>query len=499
MRRIMIRRLITILLAFIFANSPALQGQASRSPQPTGKLKITIFDTADRIVPNVQVSIQGNGTRQAFMSGDQASHEFDLPSGIYTITTEMSNGYNYPFRRSDFFVEAGATILINVLPPMRITSVGTGVGTGSFVDVAPRPKYQEFKVPGSSKPEMNLVVQYDQKSERGGVIEYKDGARPFSGVVVTYNVMTIVADVVRLDKETLRIEARGNVIVEDGKKRERVEQKEILPHNLDAQSHTLSSKAKDDGLRLPSFSIFGLEPSKDSKNMERPFDPNELENFLAEIGKEEVRKERRKENEYYWIIPMVFYRIRNLFSKESWTAEEIIQGQQASQFFARLVKNPDLRIEKSDQDSFKNGLLVLRNWFAALCQDNKTLAAMIFTMNDGPYFGGVIDINDSLKMKLVESTPISGKQASFVLMTDDSQPQPMIIGVLNEDKSIRWLKRFTNPPNKITRAELQEPALYKVEGYGYAVALMTEGTSGRERSHVYLDDSLNLRFYYVSW
>ena len=41
-----------------------------------------------------------------------------------------------------------------------------------------------------------------------------------------------------------------------------------------------------------------------------------------------------------------------------------------------------------------------------------------------------------------------------------------------------------------------KPALYKVEGYGYAVALMTDGTSGRERSHLYLDESLNLRFYY---
>jgi hypothetical protein len=88
-----------------------------------------------------------------------------------------------------------------------------------------------------------------------------------------------------------------------------------------------------------------------------------------------------------------------------------------------------------------------------MCKDNKTLASMIFTIDDGPFLGSDIDVSTFPKMKLIESAPIPGKQASFVLMSDGSQPEPMIIGVLNEDKSVKWLKRFSNSPHgRITSA-----------------------------------------------
>jgi hypothetical protein len=249
---------------------------------------------------------------------------------------------------------------------------------------------------------------------------------------------------------------------------------------LNALSAAPQNKRTAEALKLPPFSIFGLEPSDNSKEVEKPFDAKELEEFLAAIGKEE--RKNRKENGYYWIIPNVFYQLRTLFSKEAWTDEEIMKGQQASHFFARLVNNPDLTIEKTDQGSFASGLVALRNWFASLCGDNKTLSAMIFTLDDGPFFGENVAVTNYSKMKVVESAPISDQHASIVLMTDAIQPNPMIIGVLNDDKSVRWLKRYSNPPNRIACAELQKPAVFKVAGYGYAVALMTEGTSGRERS-----------------
>ena len=266
---------------------------------------------------------------------------------------------------------------------------------------------------------------------------------------------------------------------------------------VNALSGKPQNKRDAEALKLPPFSIFGLEPSGSSKEVEKPFDAEELEEFLVAIGKKE--RKNQKENEYYWIIPNVFYQLRTLFSKEAWTDEEIKQGQQASHFFARLVNNPDLTIKKTDQASFATGLVALRNWFASLCGDNKTLSAMIFTLDDGPFFGENVAAKNFSKMKLIESAPILDQRASIVLMTDGIQPNPMIIGVLNDDKSVRWLKRYSNPPNRIAWAELQKPAIFKVAGYGYAVELMTEGTSGRERSSVFLDEKLNLRFYFVSW
>jgi hypothetical protein len=273
-----------------------------------------------------------------------------------------------------------------------------------------------------------------------------------------------------------------------------------IPSQQTNPSISSEKKAKASRLELPSLAIFGWSPSVVPKEGDKPFSAAELEQFLTEKEKHEAEIKRNEKEPFYWLIPMVFYKSRNLFSKESWTVEEINQGKLISNFFARLTSKPDLSIEGSDQESFRHGLVKLRDWFASLCRDNKTLASMIFTLDDGPFFGGEIDTKAYPEMKLIESVTIPGKQASFVLMTDGNQPEPMVIGVLSEDKSIRWLKRFSNKPaGRITEAELQKPAIYKIEGYGYAVALMTDGSSGRERSHVYLDDDLNLRFYYVSW
>jgi hypothetical protein len=259
-------------------------------------------------------------------------------------------------------------------------------------------------------------------------------------------------------------------------------------------------RTKASSLELPSLSIFGWSPATVSKDVDTPFSAIELEQFLTEVEKDEAKNKSAKHDRTYWIIPMIFYKSRTLFSQETWTVEEIEQGHQISDFFARLTHKPELRIDKADQQSFREGLVKLRDWFRSMCQDNKTLSSMIFTLDDGPFFGGNIDTTQYPKMKLVASAVIPGKQASFVLMTDEGKPDPMIIGVLNEDKSVRWLKRFSNAPNgRIAEAQLEKPTLYKVEGYGYVVALMTDGSSGRERSHVYLDELLDLRFYYVSW
>jgi hypothetical protein len=260
------------------------------------------------------------------------------------------------------------------------------------------------------------------------------------------------------------------------------------------------SQKKAGSLRLPSFSIFGLSPSTVPKEFDKPLSPTEFDQFLTEILRRETENKIAKNERPFWVIPMVFYKSRNLFSKESWSIEEIEEGQQISKFFARLTGKPDLEIKGSGQQAFRIGLISLKDWFASMCHDNKMLASMIFTLDDGPFFGVDIDVDKFPKMKLIESAPIPDKQASFLLMTDGDEPESMVIGILNDDKSVRWLRSYSNSPQgRITDSWLQKPAIYRIESYGYAVALMTDGSSGTERSRVYLDESLNLRFYYVSW
>jgi len=212
------------LLSIIIAASGS---QSPQSQQPVGKVRISIFDTIDRIVPNITITIQGNGVIHKFTSGEKAYYEFDLAPGIYTVISDKGNGYYFPFRRSAFKIESETTTLINVLPINRVLTIGTVIGDRDVTQLAPEPKYESLKVTDTSTTEIGIVVQYDHKREQAKSIEYRDGARPFSGVVVTYGALTIIADVVSIDKVTLRVEAIGNVIVEDGKTRFQADRKVI--------------------------------------------------------------------------------------------------------------------------------------------------------------------------------------------------------------------------------------------------------------------------------
>src|SRR5262249_13876517 len=161
--------------------------------------------------------------------------------------------------------------------------------------------------------------------------------------------------------------------------------------------------------------------------------------------------------------------IGHLFAKESWSAEEMRQGHQASRFFARLFAKPELAFEATDQPSFRRGLIRLRDWFESLCRDNKSLAKMIFTLNAGPFFGGEVNANDYQKMTIVGSIPIADKRARFVLLSDGDQSDSMIIGVVNEDNSARWLKRHDDRRDKSGRLDFKERTAHPVPGYGFVV------------------------------
>jgi len=267
-----------------------------------------------------------------------------------------------------------------------------------------------------------------------------------------------------------------------------------------AQSSNLTVNPQENSLQLPSMAIFGLPSSGETTNLERPISSKELEKFIAGIEKARVSKGGTKSLNYYWVIPMIFYRARNLFAKASWTKEELKQGQEISGFFAKIFAKPDLKIDKTDPQSFKNGLSLLRNWFVSLCQDNKTLGLMIYTTDDGPFFGEDVAADRISGMRLLESIQIPDQQASFVLLTDRRQPEPIIIGVINDDTSVRWLKRYSGAPKgKITSATVVQRTISQVQGYGYGCRLMADWSYGFEPSTIYLDDSLNLRFYFISW
>ena len=78
-------------------------------------------------------------------------------------------------------------------------------------------------------------MRYGSRQEDQNILEYRGTAVPYEaqaetpsgsvhrdkylGVAISYNLLTIRADKVRLEPKTFQLEAEGNVVVEDGKRR----------------------------------------------------------------------------------------------------------------------------------------------------------------------------------------------------------------------------------------------------------------------------------------
>ena len=137
--------------------------QENKSTNINGKVEGSVFDiTGEAIIPNYKVTVEGNNIKQISVTGENGQFEFDLPAGIYHISTE-ANWY-YPLKRASFQIKPNTTSIINIYPSNHITSIAltvTDSGVRDIYSYAKQPKYEIISV--SKISPLALVVQFDKK------------------------------------------------------------------------------------------------------------------------------------------------------------------------------------------------------------------------------------------------------------------------------------------------------------------------------------------------
>ena len=263
--------------------------------------------------------------------------------------------------------------------------------------------------------------------------------------------------------------------------------------NVSTSSQALES------LRLPSFSIFGFDEIKDPK-FDVQYPKEELQKILAELRNVEKLKavnasSKKSLAHISFVIPIVFYRSRRLFTQSEWSAQDIEEGQRISRFFARLTNKPELEIFSAQPGAFRDGLINLRNWYTGLCSHNPSLAEMMFTFDDGPYYGFPLPRARFSELKVLQSATLPGRTEKFALLTDGKTSNPLFLGVLAQNGAILWAQRLSREAVvPIGWAEMESDSCKKIEGSGYKCYVRAG-----EGSNVYLDENLKLRFFFVSW
>lgn len=190
-----------------------------------------------------------------------------------------------------------------------------------------------------------------------------------------------------------------------------------------------------------------------------------------------------------FFIPVMLHQIKNYYERDEWTKAEKEFGIEVSNFFATTLDNEDLKISNGDNKTFCQGLDKLKQAFYALCEDDNVFYKMIYTMDDGPFFGIDTDLNlpvkDSLKLEDIGAKMYirqQGKTCTLELVDSYGQTKWKKIIARSADNYIKDIV-FT-----------MESILDKNE-LGYKIGLIGSG----EFIHLYLRTDGAFRLYYHSW
>ena len=201
---------LTLITVLLFGANFLVNAQQAALGKVTGQ----VFDQQDAIILGNEVVIENQNFRKSVMPNpDDGKYTFEVPPGIYTVTTKQGTWYSV--KRAAFSVQANETTVINISPTIRVKAIFlevTSKGIREPVEYNRESKYEEL-LPFPDLP-FNVVIEYSKRKSNGSVTEYRNAK-------LTYNNLSVFADILRFDKNKLLVEAKGNVTVDENGQRQK--------------------------------------------------------------------------------------------------------------------------------------------------------------------------------------------------------------------------------------------------------------------------------------
>ncbi|MEW6735317.1 MAG: carboxypeptidase-like regulatory domain-containing protein [Acidobacteriota bacterium] len=182
----------------------------------TGILKGRAMDPSEGGISSAKIIVEGDTVKREVITNEAGEYEIELPVGIYRINTDRMPGW-LPFRRAAIQVQADTVTTVNVVPVPSIEDSECVLPPPEKPLKDPQLKYKSFLLSHTSGMELELLIQYIERRERKGFVEYS--SKIGTWVMVSFDKLAIYADKIDLNEKKFRLKADGRVIIEDGTKR----------------------------------------------------------------------------------------------------------------------------------------------------------------------------------------------------------------------------------------------------------------------------------------
>lgn len=178
-------------------------------PYESGTIRGTVLDENGARIITAEIAIENQSYDRQIKVNDAGEFELSLPQGAYEIKIS-AQGF-CPFRRKEVIVKANDVLILN-------TTLIVGSSNGCLNRAV-------FNLIGPTEVSDYIGITYVEKTEGYKTIEYRGGVLPSVGdfkVGVGYRGIHLTADKVILNTQTFDLVATGNVVVDDGKKKQRL-------------------------------------------------------------------------------------------------------------------------------------------------------------------------------------------------------------------------------------------------------------------------------------
>jgi hypothetical protein len=217
-----------VLSTIIFAQISTAQSTGIRRP-PMGTLTVMVMDITGKPVSGAHILLETNHAALEFATDQEGKYEIMLPADLYQVSIISSKEFCWS-RRAAFNLKPSNTTSLKfiLIEYQSVVPEGSERELGEeFLDTAGlNIQYESVPLTRLKSTVPELGVQFGERIERKGYIEYRarllySGSSlfgdPHPGVVASYDITTIYANVLRFNKNAFSLEAEGNVIIDDGK------------------------------------------------------------------------------------------------------------------------------------------------------------------------------------------------------------------------------------------------------------------------------------------
>lgn len=201
---------------------------------------------------------------------------------------------------------------------------------------------------------------------------------------------------------------------------------------------------------------------------------------------------------WYCVLPAVLMQARTLWDVKSWTREDVALGQLAADFMHLNGAAPRSKFADGRDDSNRKQLEELVRWYWRTIQRPEVYAAMIFTLDMGPYAGLPFEPSGDAKVILIGSQKLDD-ESEIQLCLADGLPEPYVVRCVHKGKT-EWARLISDSPDRtVRRVELTERAPTRMGRYGWQLHLLANWSGGAESARLYIGPDRRFLFYYLSW